>query len=90
MTVLVRALGIGLAAVAANLLMSVGVDGDSGANIGAGLAILAVLAGGGFTWALLDGLGMRRGASTARYLNYLSNNGPPHPPHAGGRARGRA
>ena len=59
MAIVMRALGIGLAAVAANLLMSLGDDGESGANIGAGLAIFAALAGGGFVWALLDGLDLR-------------------------------
>lgn len=59
MSVIVRALGIGLAATAAYLLMTLGDDGEGGANIGAGLAVFAVLAIGGFTWALLDGLARR-------------------------------
>lgn len=59
MSVIVRALGIGLAATAAYLLMTLGDDGEGGANIGAGLAVFAVLAIGGFIWALLDGLAWR-------------------------------
>ena len=62
MSVIVRALGIGLAATAAYLLLTIGgTRGD--ANIGAGLAVFAVLALGGFTWALFDGLD--RGGSRA-------------------------
>ncbi|WP_353951778.1 hypothetical protein V6K52_19480 [Knoellia sp. S7-12] len=56
MAFIIRALGIGLAATAAYLLMTIGDDGEGGANIGAGLAVFAVLAVGGFVWALLDGL----------------------------------
>lgn len=56
--VLVRALGIGLAAAAAYLLLTLTDDGG-GANIGAGLAVFAVLALGGFAWGLLDGLDRR-------------------------------
>lgn len=59
MSVIVRALGIGLAATLAYLLMTLGDDGEGGANIGAGLAVFAVLASGGFIWALLDGLARR-------------------------------
>ena len=54
MSVIVRALGLGLAATAAYLLMNIGgTQGD--AHIGAGLAVFAVLALGGFIWALVDG-----------------------------------
>lgn len=64
MSVIVRALGIGLAATAAYLLLTIGgTQGD--ANIGAGLAVFAVLAFGGFTWALFDGID-RRGSRAAR------------------------
>lgn len=56
MPVIVRAFGIGLAATAAYLLMTIGDDGEGGANIGAGLAVFAVLVLGGFVWGLLDGL----------------------------------
>lgn len=57
MTVLVRALGIGLAATAAYLVMTLGGTDRGDANIGAGLAVFAVLAVGGFAWGLVDGLG---------------------------------
>ncbi|MFC7485594.1 hypothetical protein ACOCJ7_03635 [Knoellia sp. CPCC 206453] len=64
MSVIVRALGIGLAATAAYLLLTIGgTQGD--ANIGAGLAVFAVLALGGFTWALFDGMD-RRGSRAVR------------------------
>ncbi|EAP98032.1 hypothetical protein JNB_13748 [Janibacter sp. HTCC2649] len=64
MAVFVRALGIGLAATAAYLLLTLGeTQGD--ANIGAGLAVFAVLALGGFTWALFDGMD-RRGSRAVR------------------------
>lgn len=59
MSVIVRGLGIGLAATIAYLVMTVFDDGEGGANIGAGLAVFAVLATGGFIWALLDGLARR-------------------------------
>lgn len=57
MSFIVRALGIGLAAAAAHLLMTATDDGEGGANIGAGLAVFAVLVVSGFVWALVDGLG---------------------------------
>jgi len=66
MAIVMRALVIGLAAVAALWLMSIGDDGEGGANIGAGLAVFAVLVVGGFTWALFDGLDLRRGARPTR------------------------
>ena len=56
MSVIVRGLGIGLAATIAYLVMTVFDDGEGGANIGAGLAVFAVLAITGFIWALVDGL----------------------------------
>ena len=56
MSVIVRGLGIGLAAAAAYLLMTAFDDAEGGANIGAGLAVFAVLAVGSFVWALVDGL----------------------------------
>lgn len=56
MSVIVRGLGIGLAATIAYLVMTVFDDGEGGANIGAGLAVFAVLAIAGFVWALVDGL----------------------------------
>lgn len=62
--VLVRAFGIGLAAAAAYLLLSLTDDGEGGANIGAGLAVFAVLAVGSFVWALVDGAD-RRGSRAA-------------------------
>jgi len=61
MAVLARVLGIGLVATAAFALLMMGDDGEGGANIGAGLAVFAVVAVGSFGWALLDGLG-RTGA----------------------------
>ena len=57
MAVLARALGIGMAAALAFALLMMGDDGEGGANIGAGLAVFAVVAVGCFGWALLDGLG---------------------------------
>ncbi|MFC7490640.1 MULTISPECIES: hypothetical protein [unclassified Knoellia] len=60
MPVIARALGIGLAAAAAFLVMTAFDDGEGGANIGAGLAVFAVLAGAGFTWSLLDGIARRQ------------------------------
>lgn len=56
MTFVVRALGIGLAASVAYLLMTAFDDGEGGANIGAGLAVFAVLAIVGFGWGMRDGL----------------------------------
>lgn len=61
MPVIVRALGIGLVATLAYLVMSIGDDGEGGANIGAGLAVFAVLVVGGFAWGLRDGMGRHRG-----------------------------
>jgi hypothetical protein len=63
--VIVRALGIGLAAAVAYLLLTLTDDGEGGANIGAGLAVFAVLAVGSFLWALLDGVD-RRGSRATR------------------------
>lgn len=63
--VVIRALGIGLGATAAYLLMTAFDDGQGGANIGAGLAVFAVLAVGGFVWALFDGMD-RRGSRAVR------------------------
>ena len=57
MAVLARVLGIGMAAALAFALLMMGDDGEGGANIGAGLAVFAVVALGCFGWALLDGLG---------------------------------
>ncbi|MDT0212661.1 hypothetical protein Q9R29_02080 [Rothia sp. ARF10] len=57
MAVLARVLGIGMAAALAFALLMMGDDGEGGANIGAGLAVFAVVAAGSFGWALLDGLG---------------------------------
>lgn len=71
MATIVRALGIGLAATAAYLLMTIGDDGEGGANIGAGLAVFAVLSLGGFIWALLDGLDWRAGSRPAIGLGGL-------------------
>ncbi len=64
MSVIVRALGIGLAATVAYLLLTIG-GTQRDANIGAGLAVFAVLALGGFTWALFDGMD-RRGSRAVR------------------------
>ena len=61
MSIIVRGLGIGLAATIAYLLLTLTDDGEGGANIGAGLAVFAVLAVGGFAWGLRDGLGRHRG-----------------------------
>lgn len=63
--VIVRAFGIGLGAAATYLLMTAFDDGRGGANIGAGLAVFAVLAVGGFVWALFDGMD-RRGSRAVR------------------------
>lgn len=57
MAVLARALGIGMAAALVFAVLMLGDDGEGGANIGAGLAVFAVVALGSFGWALLDGLG---------------------------------
>lgn len=57
MAVLARALGIGMAAALVFAVLMLGDDGEGGANIGAGLAVFAVVAVGSFGWALLDGLG---------------------------------
>ncbi|CAN7261149.1 hypothetical protein [Knoellia sp. LjRoot47] len=59
MRVIVRALGIGLAATAALVLLTLGSDDTGDANIGAGLAVFAVLALGGFGWGLADGVRAR-------------------------------
>lgn len=56
MSVIVRALGLGLAAVAGYLLMTFLDDGEGGANIGAGLSVFGILIAGGFTWAGLDAI----------------------------------
>ncbi|PRY58797.1 hypothetical protein BCF74_11178 [Knoellia remsis] len=52
---LVRIAGITVAALVAYFVM-IAIGGDSGANIGAGLAVFAVLAFGAFGWAMRDGL----------------------------------
>lgn len=65
MAIVIRGLGIGLAATLAYLLMTAFDDGEGGANIGAGLAVFAVLAVGSFVWAMFDGKD-RRGSRAVR------------------------